>query len=306
MLPAHLHRARSGILHFRIAIPADVQHHFQIREIYRSLRTANVHDAALAAQALTCGVKCLFLHLRTRTMSIPNKPPLDPLEGFEMGLMWELPIPGFGVAKVRSEETDTPEQIAVAITSTLNFAAAMADGSAGAGSPSAAPARESQVISAYVESYFDNLPAEQRPNRKSLEQYRASFQTFIKIVGDKALLQLERKDANRFEDVIKKLPANSTKLTNTREISTDEVVALGLPPMSLTNAKNVSRRINKFLRFAFRREGVDAPFQLLDEVKVVKRTKGEKKRRGITDDELRLIFNSETLAVGQQSKPYMF
>jgi hypothetical protein len=68
-LPSHLHRARSGVLHFRIAIPPDVQQHFRIREIYRSLRTANVRDAALAAQALSHAAKQLFLHLRKYRMS---------------------------------------------------------------------------------------------------------------------------------------------------------------------------------------------------------------------------------------------
>jgi integrase len=106
--------------------------------------------------------------------------------------------------------------------------------------------------------------------------------------------------------VIKKMPANSTKLSNTRDLSIDEVVALGLTPMSLTNAKNIARRTNKFLRWAFRQEGTDAPFQLLDEVKVAKRAKGEKRRQVFTDDDLRLIFNPDTLAAGQQAKPYMY
>jgi hypothetical protein len=44
-LPSHLHRARSRILHFRIAIRPDLRHHFTTREIYRSLRTASVRDA---------------------------------------------------------------------------------------------------------------------------------------------------------------------------------------------------------------------------------------------------------------------
>jgi hypothetical protein len=39
-LPSHLHRARSGILYFRIAIPPDLRIHFKTREIYRSLRTS--------------------------------------------------------------------------------------------------------------------------------------------------------------------------------------------------------------------------------------------------------------------------
>lgn len=51
--PSNLHRSRSGILHFRIAIPIDVQYHFTNKEIDCSLRTANVREAACAAQALS-------------------------------------------------------------------------------------------------------------------------------------------------------------------------------------------------------------------------------------------------------------
>ncbi|WP_371264342.1 DUF6538 domain-containing protein [Nitrosospira sp. Nsp14] len=44
-LPSHLHRSRSGVLHFRLTIPPDLRGHFNRKEIYRSLRTASVRDA---------------------------------------------------------------------------------------------------------------------------------------------------------------------------------------------------------------------------------------------------------------------
>lgn len=237
-------------------------------------------------------------------MSDEKKTPHSPFEGFGMGLKMELHLdelfPSKKVVKLQTEPGDTPEIVAAALAGLQGLSTAGAAGQAKVQSPA------SENISAYIDPYFDNLPLEQRPKGKTLEQYRASIQTFIKIVGDKPLLQLGRKDANRFEDVIKKLPPNSTKLSNTRELSIDEVVELGLPPMSLTNAKNIARRTNKFLRWAFRREGTDAPFQLLDEVKVAKRAKGDNRRQVFTDDDLRLIFNPATLATGKQAKPYMF
>jgi hypothetical protein len=74
-LPSHLHRARSGILHFRIAIPPDLRQHFNTREIYRSLRTPSVREAAQAAQALSQAVKRAFHQLRIATMSDQKKRP---------------------------------------------------------------------------------------------------------------------------------------------------------------------------------------------------------------------------------------
>jgi len=64
-LPSHLHRARSGILHFRIAIPPDLRIHFKTREIYHSLRTANVREAATTAHVFLYALKQLFSQIRT-------------------------------------------------------------------------------------------------------------------------------------------------------------------------------------------------------------------------------------------------
>jgi hypothetical protein len=54
---------------------------------------------------------------------------------------------------------------------------------AGTSRPAAAPAPTvaSDLISSYVESYFDNLPAEQRPKGKTLEQYRAKSRRLSRL-----------------------------------------------------------------------------------------------------------------------------
>jgi hypothetical protein len=51
-------------LHFRIAIPPDLRPHFTTQEIYRSLRTASIHEAATAAQTLSIDLKRIFTALR--------------------------------------------------------------------------------------------------------------------------------------------------------------------------------------------------------------------------------------------------
>lgn len=59
-LPSHLHRSKSGILYFRIAIPLDLRHHFGMAEVYRTLRTARVVDAVHSAQTLALSFKKTF------------------------------------------------------------------------------------------------------------------------------------------------------------------------------------------------------------------------------------------------------
>jgi integrase len=79
-----------------------------------------------------------------------------------------------------------------------------------------------------------------------------------------------------------------------------------LDPISIQNAKNIARRANVFLNWAYRREGGKPPFQLLHTVKLTKKRKTAIKRRAFTDDELRLVFDPATLGTSTQASPYMF
>lgn len=80
-LPSHLQRSRHGVLYFRIAIPADLRHHFATGEIYRSLRTPCVRQAAQAAQSLTIAFKRVLANSGTKPCPIRKKTPettIDP------------------------------------------------------------------------------------------------------------------------------------------------------------------------------------------------------------------------------------
>ncbi len=73
-LPAHLHRNRHGVLYFRLTVPNDIRHLLGQREIYRSLSTSSVRQAAGAAQMLRIELGAVFRELRTRTMSKQEEP----------------------------------------------------------------------------------------------------------------------------------------------------------------------------------------------------------------------------------------
>lgn len=78
-LPAHLHRNRHGALYFRLAIPNDIQHMLGQKEIYRSLDTSSVRQAADAAQALRITLGAIFRELRSQPMpdDEQNAPAID-------------------------------------------------------------------------------------------------------------------------------------------------------------------------------------------------------------------------------------
>ncbi|WP_343732087.1 site-specific integrase [Duganella sp.] len=329
-LPSHLHRSRSGTLHFRIAIPPDLRHHFASCEIYRSLRTASVREAVPAAQALSQAAKRAFQRLRKSDMSEQKKTASGPYgedwgifggpdspqpgsstgctdskqDGVRLDLITEIHLDEFMRPKLRliPEPDDRPED---RINAQVEFLQAV--GVAGAsGQVPRATVKDTPVVSSYVDAYLDSFPPSQRPNDKSLEAYRAAIITFIKIVGDKPLHALGIQDRNRYDDIIVKLPVNSNKLAACRGLSIDEMLLLNLKPISLQNAKQSARRTNGFLWWAFDREGSEPPFQLLARVKVNKKKKVAKTRRAFTDDELRMVFNPATLGRSTQASPYMF
>lgn len=64
-LPAHLHRNRHGVLYFRLAVPADLRPTFGQAEIYRSLNTSSVRQAADAAQTLRIELWAIFRECHT-------------------------------------------------------------------------------------------------------------------------------------------------------------------------------------------------------------------------------------------------
>lgn len=333
-LPSHLHRSRSGTLHFRIAIPPDLRHHFASREIYRSLRTASVREAVPAAQALSQAAKRAFQQLRKSDMSEHKKTASGPygedwgtfggtdspqdekslggvdshqdrgMLGSRVDLITEIHFDEFMRPKLRliPEPGDTPED---RINAQVEFFHSVGVAGASEQVPRATK-KGTPIVSSYVDAYLESFPQSQRPNDKSLEAYRAAITTFIKIVGDKPLHALGIQDRNRYDDVIIKLPVNSNKVAACRGLSIDEMLLLNLKPISLQNAKQSARRANGFLWWAFDREGGKPPFELLARVKVNKKKKAAKKRRAFTDDELRMVFNPTTLCKGYQASPYMF
>jgi hypothetical protein len=80
-------------------------------------------------------------------------------------------------------------------------------------------------------------------------------------------------DQNRFEDIIGTVPTNRTKIAMARARSLDEMTTLDVPKLSPQSVKNVAIRTNRFLAWAFRREGGKPPFELMGNVRITSRSK---------------------------------
>ncbi|SDC80749.1 Integrase [Massilia sp. PDC64] len=271
-------------------------------EVYRTLRTARVVDAALSAQTLALSFKALFRQLREESMCATKK---KQSTNIQFGWTTEISLDEFRrpkTVKFTSEPGDPPGAMAAAIREVLDSAPAARPPEV---SVDSTIVQTAQPLSTYVEPYLANAFTASKPDEKTLESYRAAIRLFIEIVGDKPLHKLSVADQNRYEDVIVKVPANRTKIAKTRSLSIDEMVVLDVPKLSSQTAKNNAQRTNNFLAWAFRREGSKPPFELMNNTRITTRSKSVK-RRVFTDDELRTLFNPSTYAQGRQQSPYMY
>ena len=81
-LPAYLHRNRHGVLYLRLTVPSNIRHLIGQREIYRSLSTSSVRQAAEDAKTLIISFDAIFKQLRGHNMSEPEKEAQTALDSF--------------------------------------------------------------------------------------------------------------------------------------------------------------------------------------------------------------------------------
>lgn len=244
-LPSHLHWARSGILHFRIAIPPYLRQHFNTREIYRSLRTASVIEATPAAQTLSQAAGRAFQQLRTQSMPNPKKPPQDLSDDSEWGLIMEFHIdtstPTKKMVKFQTEPHDTPEIIAAALA-TINGTAGPA--------PAPAPKMHSPLFSELIEDYKRNRLAANKWTPTTQKENLAAYKLFMDIIGDLPIGDIDEDRALTYVETLKRLPANMNKMPAYRDKSISEILGLNPPPMAPRTINKNLERISSLFKFA--------------------------------------------------------
>jgi integrase len=283
-LPSHLHRNRFGTLYFRLAVPADLRHHFASKEIYRSLRTSSVRAAVPAAQALSYAARHVFEQLRNRTMPDQKKPPAAPYDGFELGLITEISFDDLMRPKLTliPEVGDTSEDRVQAQVEFLR-----ATGLAGAGAT--VLKKRSPLFSELVNDYKRDRLATEKWEESTQEENLAIYQLFIDIVGDMPIGDVSEEIALTFVETVKKLPANRNKMRAYKGKSIEEVIALDPPPMATRTINKYLERISSLFKFATSKPKYDLHYNPFSG----RSLEGDSQRREpFTVDELIRLFSA--------------
>lgn len=203
-LPANLHRNRHGTLYFRLTIPADLKHLFEQREIYRSLNTARVREAADKAQALKIAFRAAFNDLRSLSCMTDQEKPasvdLARLQELTRHTKTKLALKD----KIERLEADLTAAATERIQADKQHRRELAIAIAAKGA-SAAPAKPKggKTISQAWEGYkAEKIAAKAWRDGEDTAKYDhlPHVRTLIEVIGDKPLTEITAEDINGFQN----------------------------------------------------------------------------------------------------------
>lgn len=321
-LPSHLHRNRYGTLYLRLTVPADLRPIIGKAEIYRSLNTASVRQAADSAQTLRIALQRLFDRLResreNRLSEGHHEPPetllrdvIAQLEADERKRQQEAlaellrtrkqqALIGEHEEELQQREAGHAAEIArlrtehqrelQSIQERARAAAIAAHGAHYAPPPAPPSPPLADAIAAFIDEKMNvGKPWES----KTLEKRRYWFGLFRRFMrerlGREALLSDLDKPAGRaFLDILRKLPPNITKNHSGQPLAA--IATLALPPMSSASIDGQLRFLSGFAKWCMDDPAFKIDSNPFSTLKV--EAKPKKNRRAFTDAEIQALLTS--------------
>jgi integrase len=301
-LPSHLHRARSGVLHFRITIPPDLRHHFGTAEIYRSLFTPNVSAAASAAQTLSIVLKRAFCELRRQSMSDTKDRPQNP----KIDLQKLLHISQ--MAKQRHRHDGEKERLEDEVNGLYRQLRAQAiqhnhelelvlhaQHVAPAQFPQSAfpipSATSTPLLSDTVEDFIRSKLASGKWTDKTEDENRAVYELCVRVIGNMPVAEIDDEAIISYLEKLKKLPANINKSPAYVGKSIDQIISLEPEPMAARTINKNIERISSLFKWAANKKKYGITHNPAAGLSLSEN--GSAKRQPFTPNELIALFSSE-------------
>jgi integrase len=143
------------------------------------------------------------------------------------------------------------------------------------------------------------------PTEKTLDDYDKNIAFFIKVMGDMNIGYIDREIAGEYFSLLRKLPANLSRVNQFKGKTITELLAMKALPQSETNCSKKVERIATMFKWALeekRKWGIDTnPFTGFAQA-----DSHESKRRPFTMDELRILLNHEDFKNRQFFSAYRF
>jgi len=303
MIGRYLHLTNSGKYRFRMRIPVMLQSEIGKIEVRQSLHTDSKEEALALAAGLSGHYKLEFLRMKKqkRTKSHASS------ECLSVGLI-TFQLPSGGEFRVDYGDDDSKE-MQVATELYEKFSATDAAHGKAPERPSGA-ARGSPLISECIASYL----SEQRLRGlrdKSISDYESALSDFMELHGDAPVASVSRESIISVAQRYAALPSNRKKKLRYRnlaltEMTLEELLDSDMIPkedqMSDANVSKFIIRVNQLFNWI-----VTAGHRTTSPAKGLPKPKSSARmREPFSDEELRLIFESDDYRDKQFTHPYQY
>lgn len=209
-LPAHLYRNRHGVLYFRLAVPVDLQSLLGQREIYRSLSTSNVRQAADHAIAYKFVFGAFFKQLRNLPMPEKEKSSKEIWDAFQQLPDLRLRLNNAGKQIALEEQQRQLDLLEAEIANRASQHERELDIAirAKGGMPEPATIRETPTLTEVWESYkAERIALGVNGGWKDGEDtakydHWPHIRDFIALIGNKQIGDVTAEDAEKFQGFI--------------------------------------------------------------------------------------------------------
>lgn len=291
-VPSHVYRNRHGTFYFRLVFPPDVRYLSQCREKRFSLQTES-RSVAVARALPVIGAKYQLI-AKLRAIAVNDDLSSDSTKE-QASRLYEN-----WIAEVRKnydlrEEVDAlrekigilEAQLKGTVPKTTAREAVIKAHSLGQSKSTVSlgmtdfrevlaenrfpwPAEKTAMFSELKQAYFEGLSyrgeysARRPPTKASLSDYGPAIDTFITVMGDMRIGEIDSKTVGQFYTVLKKLPPNINKLKRFQSKSIPEIIEMGEKPQAASNVAKKMERISSMFGWALeerRTWGIDTnPF----------------------------------------------
>lgn len=286
-LPSRLAKSRHGTnFVFRFAIPRDLRTRIGRNEVRLSLRTEVKLEAIIASHRLAAQLPALFSHLR----SMSADP--DPTETVSYFKQW------LELARVNSALRTKVEELECSIEvlqRSLMLQRAEMEGMVGLDRAKSFvkqahtvgqlkghrevesllvfpwPPERTKMLSELLDSYLAHFTyrapgAYKKPlGAKTLEMYEADIRTYLTVMGDIRIGDIDRDHAGKYFNILRKLPPNMSRLAKFKGKTLPQILAMKEAPQSEYNASKKMERLGGMYKWALkekRKWGIDDnPFE---------------------------------------------
>lgn len=242
---SYLKRNRFGVLYFRRVIPPELLPCFSFREISRSTRTCNLHEARLLALSFCASVDLLFTGLRDMKKRESGTIAAELIVAVEFNS--DGTLKGVTTDAKPEEATLAGDLAAKIVSSALN-----------AGTTTALVTQTR--LFEQIDKYLDEQSRGGHWRPQSVLDIRGDFDQFKAILGDMPVRDLGHERLNFLRDTLSRLPANINKMAATRGKSVEEILALDLPPQSASTVRKKWGRVITFCGWLEGRGLIDRNF----------------------------------------------